>query len=119
MKCRTPEIEELFIKENRLIEMVMKDKDGEDLDISALSQLSVTFSQFNEDVETIDIIPGADARASYEGALLTVELTKTISEKLKPGYLTVRISSNNPDDRFTDGGEHLDIACFTVFKMKE
>lgn len=111
------DIEELHIGENKLPDFVMKDKDGNDFDISSLSFLEVKLYQYTHEVESYNLFPDLDPELTYNGSVLTLEITKTLSATLKPGPLSVRITTNNPNILFTDGGQHVNIEPVTIYKV--
>ena len=110
----------IYIGENKLLDILLKDANGEGLDISALTFLEAKIIQPGVLVERIQLFPDVDDdRISYSGSVLTVEVSKTISRRFKPGIAVyVRLRMNNPDVDFSDGEEHIDIDEFQVFTVK-
>lgn len=111
------QIEELHIGENKLVEIALKDKNGDDFVIASLSFLEAALYQFEEEIESYNLFPVGDPEVTYSGSILTVEITKTLSEVLRPGFLLLRIKCNNPNALFTDGGQHISIDPLTIFKV--
>lgn len=111
------ELEELHIGENKLMEVRLKDKNKNPFVIAGLSFLEVEIYQHNELLETYNMIPDGDPEVTYEGSLLTIEITKTLSETLTPGNLVVRLKTNNPNVEFSDGEQHVSIDPFTAYKV--
>ena len=110
----------IYIGENKLLDILLKDANQQPLDISALTFLEAKIIQSGVLVERVQLFPDvADDRISYVDSMLTVEVTKTISRRFKAGIpVYVRLRMNNPDTDFSDGDEHIDIDEFFVFSVK-
>lgn len=112
-------LEVLHIGETKLMRITLKDKNKNLFVIAGLSFLEVEIYQHGELLETYNMIPDADPEVTYEGSVLIVELTKTLSPTLTPGNLVVRLRTNNPNAAFSDGGQHISIEPITVYKVEK
>lgn len=112
-------LEVLRIGENKLLNVRLKDKNKNPFVIASLSFLEVEMYQHNELLATYNMLPDGDPEVTYSGSLLTIEITKTFSATLTPGNLVVRLKTNNPNVAFSDGGEHVSIKPFTVYKVEK
>lgn len=110
-------METIYVGENKILEVTLRDKDNELFDIASLDVLQVEVRQGRRVLASYDLFYEEDEELSYEGAVLKIEITKSVSETFVRGIVTIRIKMSNPNDNFTDGQQHVDILEFDAFEV--